>query len=343
MTTKLFRWDDAGAPQLKASASMADTQGQMLAILDACLVNGYGDKTSLGWNLLYSATYKRVYQIPGGMCLHVEDGVTQSYWRALKVSGYDTMLDIDNGTGKFPTAAIINNGGSIAGSDFAWTYYADDGQSTVARQWIICGDEQGFWVWTGICSPAGGLANVMRLMYYFGNYPSNFTGDMYATMLTGAAPNAADMFTMIHNYGIAQTNTYSPRNGLTTCCSARKYDGIGGAVYTGLFAPGTATANYASLGCWDMPTPLPPISAKINLIPIDVLDCQAGYSSSVHQDLTIFRGRLPGVYLLNQASVGSAFDTFQDDSGNSYMLLPVANYQNYTPLKMVALQTSNWR
>lgn len=347
MTTKVFRWDDADAPQLKGTSGMSDTRGQLLNILDKCLVDGYGDKTSLGWERTHTDTYKRVFRIPAGMSLRVEDTLASWYWQGVKVRGYDYMTSIDAGVGGFPNSAILNNSNwaNFAGENFGWLYYADDGQSTVTRRWVIVGDEKGFWIWVDSVSPTSGSSEIIKTLHYFGEFISDFTGDMYATLLTGMSLNlgAPDIFNVVHNYGITQTGGYVPSNGMATCASARKYDGIGGAVFVGLFSDSTAPANYASLGCGETRQPLPPQSAKIHLHTVDVLDSVAGYSSSTHQDLCIYRGRLPGIALLSQASVGQAFDTFQDDLGNSYILLQVAPYQVFNPRKMVAIKTSNWR
>ena len=52
----VYRWDDAGAPQLSTPSS-----SEIIAILKKCLVEGYGNKASLGWtNEFESADGKRV-------------------------------------------------------------------------------------------------------------------------------------------------------------------------------------------------------------------------------------------------------------------------------------------
>ncbi|MCH1926859.1 hypothetical protein L9G74_19120 [Shewanella sp. C32] len=44
----VYRWDDDGAPQLPTSGAKPS---EIIAILKACLVNGYGTKTPLGWSI----------------------------------------------------------------------------------------------------------------------------------------------------------------------------------------------------------------------------------------------------------------------------------------------------
>lgn len=341
MTTRIFRWDDPNAPQLKATSGMSDMS--LLPILDACLVDGYGDKTPLGWERTYTAMGKRVYRIPAGMSLRVEEGA--SYWvlRGVKVRGFDHMTDIDNGAGGFPNAALINNTNviNIAGENFTWVYAFNDGQVTIARRWAIIGDEKGIWVWIDSTAPTT-YPDRFKFLFYFGEFPSEYSGDQYATILTGmdVASDYECGFSMTTMYG--NVNYYSPTNGHTTSVSARKYDGVGDPVYTPLVAPIlTSGPEYNSIGCFSTPHPLPPVAAKVYLHSVDVMDSTEGYTNSTSRTINIYRGKLPGIALLSQANVGQAFDEFLDDLGNRYLLLPVGNYYNSN--KLIAVQTSNWR
>ncbi|WP_351123324.1 hypothetical protein [Shewanella sp. T24-MNA-CIBAN-0130] len=45
----VYRWDDVGAPQMSASP----TPSEVIAVLKACLVNGYGTKAPLGWSIAF--------------------------------------------------------------------------------------------------------------------------------------------------------------------------------------------------------------------------------------------------------------------------------------------------
>lgn len=51
---KVYRWDDAGAPQLDKSP------GCMMTIYKACLVTGYGDKEGAGWTMPFEDTTAKV-------------------------------------------------------------------------------------------------------------------------------------------------------------------------------------------------------------------------------------------------------------------------------------------
>lgn len=82
MAVKVYRSTDTSAPVLNGSV------GTFINVLDACLVNGYGDKTSMGWTKEYSGTNTASYQMPSGTSqssLNVNDnadtGVGSNYAR----------------------------------------------------------------------------------------------------------------------------------------------------------------------------------------------------------------------------------------------------------------------
>ena len=55
----VYRWDDDGAPQITEPYGTAN---QIKTVLDACLVNGYGSKQSLGWTKVFDDANGVVYQ-----------------------------------------------------------------------------------------------------------------------------------------------------------------------------------------------------------------------------------------------------------------------------------------
>ena len=55
MSINIYSSTDAGAPVLSGSI------GAIIAVLDACLVNGYGSKAAAGWAIAYTGTNQRSY------------------------------------------------------------------------------------------------------------------------------------------------------------------------------------------------------------------------------------------------------------------------------------------
>jgi hypothetical protein len=92
MTVRLYRSTDAGAPQL-------GSVGAIRSILKACLVAGYGSRTSAGWSMPFedAANSKCVFKQGGtdGRYLWIDNSENLRY---AKVNGYMTMSDIDTGT-----------------------------------------------------------------------------------------------------------------------------------------------------------------------------------------------------------------------------------------------------
>jgi hypothetical protein len=91
--------DMAGAP------SITHAYSTLIAVLDACLVNGFGDHPAAGFSKVYSATNLAVYRtnaVEGNRYyLRVNDGVASS---SAIIHGYRSMTGVSTGSGKFPSA-----------------------------------------------------------------------------------------------------------------------------------------------------------------------------------------------------------------------------------------------
>jgi hypothetical protein len=129
MAYTIYRSTDAGAPTLSGNTD------SLIPLLDAILVNGYGSKPAAGWTKPFSGTNKAVYR-------NAATAIARSYFRVVdsttnrfaKIRGYDTMTDVDTGTGAFPlTSDITGDGLSIPKSSTL------DG---VNRSWIAAADER---------------------------------------------------------------------------------------------------------------------------------------------------------------------------------------------------------
>ncbi|MEW8253776.1 MAG: hypothetical protein AB2747_05440 [Candidatus Thiodiazotropha taylori] len=128
----IFRSDDVGAPTLNGLA------GTLNNVLRACLVDGYGSKTALGWALEFedvpqevsvfrAATGERQY-------LRIQHNTASgggSTTRVAMADVYETMSDENTGTGNW-------HGGFVPVSN---ALTAD------ARAWALIGDEEGFYLW----------------------------------------------------------------------------------------------------------------------------------------------------------------------------------------------------
>src|SRR5690606_21289348 len=110
--TRYFRWDDASAPTLSGTA------GSLLELLRACLVgtdgvaygSGENEKLAAGWTEEFTGTNVAVFRnslAAGGTgdYFRIDDnGIAVGGAREAMLTAYNTMSDIDTGTGLMPPA-----------------------------------------------------------------------------------------------------------------------------------------------------------------------------------------------------------------------------------------------
>lgn len=124
-----------------------------------------------GWTKAFSGTNLAAYKITPvegtGFYLRVDDTGTT----VARVRGYETMSDVNTGTGLFPTTA------NFAGSGLWWS--KSEAAAAGARQWRIAADDRGFYYF---------LKNGTSLEHqgnYFGDILSLKSNDPYACVLRG--------------------------------------------------------------------------------------------------------------------------------------------------------------
>ena len=108
MPVTVYRSTDASAPVL------SNANGSLIAVMRACLVDGYGSKAAAGWTAPYTGTNLIAFKEGAGgnnRFLRVFDGgADTSTSRVIKVRAYENMTAISTGTGLFPTSAQVNGG-----------------------------------------------------------------------------------------------------------------------------------------------------------------------------------------------------------------------------------------
>lgn len=169
MTVKVFMSTDVSAPVLTGQ------NGSLISLLDACLVNGYGSKVSLGWSKPFSGSNLAVYrQLAGGQrYLRVDNsGISHQIYSA-KIRGFETMSDASTGTGPFPTDSQSNGG-------LSWRISTT--QDSTARPWILIGDEKIFY----ICIETG-WSTTGKQFGFFGDFISYNASDLYNQVIGGVS------------------------------------------------------------------------------------------------------------------------------------------------------------
>lgn len=169
-------------------------------------------RAPLGWTKPYSGTNKGAYlpAVQYVQCyLRVQDDSstpTSASGRWAKVRGYESMSDVDTGTGLFPTAAQSTN---------ALTWWKSSTSDSTARPWWLVGDAGIFYLGMAAYAsyPAvfGGCA--------FGDINSIKGGDAYSSFLHGfpagtdTAPSThnSNVFTSLGAYNATQAGRYLAR------------------------------------------------------------------------------------------------------------------------------------
>lgn len=166
-------------------------------------VTGTGTRTAkaapLGWSKVFSGTNKAVYRSNDpsstGMYLRVDDTGTNNG----RVVGYETMTDVDTGTGPFPTTAQVSGG-------LYWTKSVL--ANTTARLWKLFGTSKKFDFFPRVDT----TSNTVR-HYPFGDFVSEKQGDAYQCLLAGDSSYITSTgYGGIGTYNFPTTNLYAPRS-----------------------------------------------------------------------------------------------------------------------------------
>lgn len=130
-----------------------------------------------GWEKAFSGTNKAAYRSlapqanSGGMYLRVDDSGTT----LARVAGYETMSDIDTGTGPFPTSAQVSGGGYWAKSATA---------NTTQRGYALFADSRTFL----IALNSNGTTTTTHVLRGFGDgITKRPSGDAFAVFISAAS------------------------------------------------------------------------------------------------------------------------------------------------------------
>lgn len=265
-----------------------------------------------GWTKVYSGTNKAVYRSSDAtstqMYLRVDDTATI----AARVVGYETMTDVDTGTGPFPTAAQVSGGGSWHKSGLA---------DSTARTWALVADSAGFYQ----------VRNTYPAQVYcvdgFGDYPSEKQGDAYRCFLVAHTSSGAITTATSSQLLMSGTNAGEPM------WSPRSYTQIGSAVVMEL-----STNYFAKTISGDSLSPLAypsPVSNGIVLSVPAIRETSTGPIRSL---------ALPGLYHTPQATPLTDRDKIENISSLSgRKLLVLASVYSGTAARFLVDITGPWR
>lgn len=215
MAFTIYRSSDASAP------AMTGQVGSLVALLDACLVNGYGAKSAAGWTKPYSdSTHTGVYRPDAGTRFYLrvnDNGPGAGTYKEARVVGYETMSDVNTGTNAFPTAA------QMATQLFVRKSVALD---ATARDWIVLADSRTMYCFIK-SEVAVGAAGVY-MCFTFGDFYSLVPSDLYNCILIARiTENSTSSTTAETMSGLAATVGTTASGGHYV---TRPYTGLGGSL-----------------------------------------------------------------------------------------------------------------
>lgn len=296
-------WKDAVVLVAGVTGAMAGLNGeQKVTFADASTVkfaSALADGTAAGtvtfkiapagWEKVYSKTNVAVFRSLGlsssKMLLRVDDTNAQY----VRVVAYESMTDVDTGSGPFPTPVERSAGGNWAKSDAS-------NSNPVA--WILVVDERFLYDVVAAGSNVGMAKQGCNLRGFGDPLPRNPAGDVYACLLNYSISASAET---MHD------NPLDAGNG-TQIAMARGYTGLGGSVvakrssYFG--SPTLASGRDGTCGAFPSPVDGSLILSKV----------YAGETIAPRCDL-------PGLYTVPQSAVWDSirmFDVVEQD-GKRYI------------------------
>ena len=155
-TPTVYASTDASAPVLQGNV------GSLIALLDACLVNGYTGKPAAGWTKDFSGTNLAAYRMgTGGTARRMYLRVDDTNATLARLRGFDSMTDVNTGTEPFPTVAQSANGHTIYKSNTA----------AATRAWVIVATPTCFYLCI-VANQTTIIQSTSTNMFFFGQYPT---------------------------------------------------------------------------------------------------------------------------------------------------------------------------
>ncbi|MDK1288488.1 hypothetical protein [Pseudoalteromonas umbrosa] len=149
----MYRWDDEGAPQFATGK-----YSEIIAVLDACLLTGYGNKQPLGWTKLFTETAACCYQNATGGCV---------------VFSSNTGLDDEKGTYVQACQSAINSTTLVRAG---WKQSVKVFQNSNVN-WIVIGTDTAVYVFFGYVSKYDITTTRYAATFFIGNLSNAMESD----------------------------------------------------------------------------------------------------------------------------------------------------------------------
>lgn len=315
----VFRWDDPGAPQLPNGKP-----SEIIDILTKCLVDGYGDKTPLGWTRpFYDAGTQAV-----AFRNSVADGGSGGY---AKFFSHDST-DSNNALMRITHAASMTDINTLfrQGYTQAFRAVASTGNNKTDK-WLLIGTSTAFYFIMGRnVSLHGGSTSLPNCCLFAGDFYSTLAGDV-SHFITLAAPAQTD--TTFSGYletidWLCVSGTYSN----SACLKVYDSDGFDSFFQYSLCSltnNNSTTSNSVFDDAPPFPQGLIPVHIKAtsrDQTTTNTLD-RFGVIMPRSQVSPVYRGVLPGLFNLTHIGYkGLAWPSIVEIDGQDY--LPLRNSNN---------------
>lgn len=300
----MYRNTDSGAPSLTGAT------GELVKVLRACLVDGYGSKPPAGWSMPYTdgqnpplrAIFRQAPRDGWPRCdIQVDDhanGNTQGV-NHIKVVGWETAGGIDSGFGRFPPGT-------------AYCRAAKSTDTSTIRPWVCVATARSFLF---IVPDPGNVEwyGATHYAWFFGDIiPTSHLDTWAVALVARPEPDPSDHPWNRHDLIDVANNPVMP-NGP---CAVRSYDGTPGPAALDVRPPFTLVGNSAT-------------QAGSGLLAYPNAADGKAYLSRRHiTQGSAFRGWLPGIWYPDhnwRAHAGVAHgDTFDGSgalSGRSFLVV----------------------
>lgn len=298
MTMRIYRWDDASAPQLTGQ------NGSLTALMKAVLVTGYGSKPAAGWSNPYSSTNIEAFTnstSAGGSGYGIK--VSHENPQYANVVAYESIDGSGVTTNTFPSVAQLSTG--------VFWHFSNSSDAT-QRAWFIAADEKRFYLWANpFAASSVGLVSTNYVPNFFaGDIVSVGTVDPYRFTVIGAGASG------LANNNFAVIATYV---GISAAAGHYIARTLNGSIISKPICKVTAGYNgsYGAMGMSGLAYP-DPATGGMMLSRVGI-----GESDSNGQ----FRGYMPGLYNPLHNLPGNPGDTFSGVgplAGKTFILLDSA-------------------
>lgn len=217
----IYSSGDPSAPSLTGEV------GSLVNVLDKCLVAGYGAKTGAGWTKPYTGANKAAFKQGANSCgfyLRVNDAPAGAGGaREAHITGYESMTDVDTGTGSFPNATQ-----GLAGTSSNYVVRKSDAASAVARGWLLFADSRTCYFIT----TSSGVDTSYNGTMFFGDFFSLYPGvtDAWRCITGGSLTEGTGAINQQFQtplMGIATDTTWAMPNSANLFVVARPGSGVG--------------------------------------------------------------------------------------------------------------------